>query len=155
MTVEDALRGERLRAVQLSQPRCVQSGTSLEETLAVMRSSGVGAVLVCREETLIGIFTERDVLNKVVGQRIDGRQPIDRLMTPGPRVLTLEDTLGEAVQLMTRHGYRHLPLLDGQGRRVGMIAAQDIVRYVAEHFPAEVVNLPPSLDQKFTAPEGA
>jgi len=56
---------------------------------------------------------------------------------------------------MTERGYRHIPLLDERGRRAGMIAARDVVNYVAEHFPAEVVNLPPRLDQVFKTPGGA
>ena len=155
MTVEEALRSELLRAVQASEPRFVQSGTSLAETLDIMREGGVDAVLVCRGDRLVGIFTERDVLDKLFGSDLDQSQPIDRLMTRDPKVLSLDDTLGDAIQLMTEHGYRHLPLLDEKGCRAGMIAAKDIIKYVAEHFPAEVVNLPPSLDQKFTAPEGA
>jgi CBS domain-containing protein len=154
MTVEELLRSELLRHVQLSQARCVQSGTSLDESLQVMRSGGVSALLVCQGERPIGIFTERDVLNKLLGGNVDGAQPIDRLMTPSPKTLSLDDTLGEAVHLMTEHGYRHLPLVDEHGGRAGLIAALDIMRYVAEHFPAEVVNLPPSPNQEFTAPEG-
>jgi len=155
MTIEEALRKERLGSLPVSNPASVQVGTSLEETLRVMREEGVGCVLVCEGETLVGIFTERDVLNKLFGRPVNERDPVDRFMTANPEVLTLEDTLGDAVRLMTERGYRHVPLCDRQGRRAGMIAARDIVHYVAEHFPAEVVNLPPSLHQDFVTPEGA
>ncbi len=155
MTIEEALRNERLGNLPVSNPACVQVGTSLEETLRVMREEGVGCVLVCAGERLAGIFTERDVLNKLFGRPVNPLDPVDRFMTPDAMVLTLDDTLGEAVRLMTERGYRHVPLCDRQGRRAGMIAARDIVHYVAEHFPAEVVNLPPSLHQDFMTPEGA
>ncbi len=156
MTIEEALRDERLGSLPISNSACVKLGTSLDETLRVMREAGVGCVLVCDGEKLVGIFTERDVLNKLFGARpADGGEPVDRYMTPDPTVLTLDDRLGDAVRLMTERGYRHLPLCDRHGRRAGMIAARDIVHYVAEHFPAEVVNLPPRLHQKFTTPEGA
>ena len=155
MTIQEALREERLKALPLSHPACVAPGTSLRETLQVMREGQVGCVLICEGERLTGIFTERDVLNKTFGAGVDPGMPIERFMTREPQVLSLDDTLGDAVRLMTEHGYRHLPLVDGHGRRAGLIAARDIVHYIAEHFPAEVVNLPPALHQTFVTPEGA
>lgn len=154
MTIEQALRDARLGSLSLSDPACVQRGTSLKVTLRVMRENGVGCVLVCDGERLVGIFTERDVLNKLIGSGISESEPVDRFMTPDPASLRRTDCLGDAVRMMTERGYRHIPLLDERGRRAGMIAARDIVNYVAEHFPAEVVNLPPRLDQVFQTPEG-
>ncbi len=156
MTIEEALKHEHLSSLPTSYPACVNVGTSLAETLDIMREAGVGCVLVCEaDDRLVGIFTERDVLNKLFGRDVDLADRVENFMTRDPQVLTPDDTLGEAIRLMTEHGYRHVPLCDRNGRRTGMIAAQDIVHYVAEHFPAEVVNLPPRLNQKFATPEGA
>lgn len=155
MTIEHVLKTERLKSLPPSHPACVPRGTSLEETLRVMREERVGCVLVCEDDRLVGIFTERDVLNKLFGGSINPSEAVDRFMTPNPKVLRQSDSLGDAVRLMTEHGYRHIPLLDGEDRRAGLVSARDIVRYIAEHFPAEVVNLPPSLHQRFATPEGA
>ena len=155
MTIEETLRRERLGSLPLSRPTCVNASTSLEETLRVMQPEGIGAVLVCDGEKLVGIFTERDVLFKVFPGKVDLRQPIEKFMTPDPKVLSTEDTLGDAVRLMTESGYRNIPLQDEQGRRAGMITTREIIKYVAESFPEEVVNLPPHPDQPFLAPEGA
>jgi CBS domain-containing protein len=155
MTIEQVMRSERLKSLPFSNPACVPRGTSLEATLKVMREGRVGCVLVCEDDRLVGIFTERDVLNKLFGAPIDPSEAVDRFMTPDPKTLRESDRLGDAVRLMTEHGYRHIPLLDDEGRRAGLVSARDIVRYIAEHFPAEVVNLPPTLHQKFTTPEGA
>ena len=155
MTIEETLRRERLGSLPLSRPTCVHISTSLEENLRVMQPEGIGAVLVCDGEKLVGIFTERDVLFKVFPEKIDLRQPIEKFMTPDPKVLSTEDTLGDAVRLMTESGYRNIPLQDEQGRRAGMITTREIIKYVAESFPEEVVNLPPHPDQTFLAPEGA
>ena len=154
MTIEETLRRERLGALPLSRPTCVHKSTSVDETLKVMQPEGIGAVLVCDGEKLVGIFTERDVLFKLFGDKVDLKQPIEKFMTPDPKVLSTEDTLGDAVKLMTESGYRNIPLEDEQGLRAGMITTREIIKYVAEHFPAEVVNLPPP-DQTFQAPEGA
>ena len=155
MTIEEALREERLRNLPVSKPTCVLLGTDLAETLSAMKNDGVGCVLVCDGDKLAGIFTERDVLNKLFGVEVDSKQSVEKFMTPNPEVLCEDDSLGDAVRLMTEHGYRHIPLVDAEGRRAGMIAVRDIVHYVAEHFPEEVVNLPPRLHQTFNTPEGA
>ncbi|PYT38296.1 MAG: hypothetical protein DMF52_00155 [Acidobacteria bacterium] len=154
MTVEEALRDERLASLPLSAPVWVPRGTSLRETLRLMREQGVGCVLVCEDDRPVGIFTERDVLNKLIGSGVSESEAVDRFMTADPACLTPRHTLGDAVRMMTGHGYRHIPLLDERGRRSGLVAARDIVNYIAEHFPAEVVNLPPRLHQMFNTPEG-
>ncbi|HET6278821.1 MAG TPA: CBS domain-containing protein [Candidatus Polarisedimenticolia bacterium] len=155
MTIEETLRRERLGALPLSRPTCVHSSTPLGETLKAMQPGGIGAVLVCDGEELVGIFTERDVLFKLFGGKVDLKQPIEKFMTRSPKVLSTEDTLGDALRLMTQSGYRNIPLRDEQGRRAGMITTREIIKYVAEHFPAEVMNLPPHPEQTFQAPEGA
>ena len=155
MTIEEALRNERLGNLPLTAPTCVPRGATLALTLRAMRESGAGCVLICEGERVAGIFTERDVLNKIVGCRVDESEAVDRYMTRDPACLTPEHRLGDAVRLMTEHGYRHVPLLPAGGGKAGLVAARDIVHYVAEHFPAEVVNLPPRLHQVFHTPEGA
>lgn len=155
MTIEEALRRERLRALRLDTPVSVPSGTSLGESLRTMRDAGGAALLIQKDGRTIGIFTERDVLNKLFPGTVDDKLPIDRFMTPDPASLTLDATLGEAVRLMTEHGYRNVPLSDQEGKSAGLLSARDVVEYVAEHFPAEVANLPPGLNQQFATKEGA
>ena len=155
MTIEAALRRERLKALSLPEPASVPSGTSLRETLGAMRAAGSGAVLVSRGGRVAGIFTERDVLNKLFPGPVDEGQPVDGFMTSSPEALTLDATLAETVRLMTEHGYRNIPLVDAQGRIAGMVAARDIVQYIAEHFPTEVANMAPSHEQDFKTSEGA
>jgi CBS domain-containing protein len=155
MTIEEALRQERLGSLHPAASVSVAEGATLREALAAMRAAGGAAVLVCRDGRAVGIFTERDVLNKLYEGEVDDRQPIDRFMTRNPVALRLEASLGDAVRLMAEHGYRHVALEDGSGRSAGCLSAHDIVRYVAEHFPTEVANLPPGLRQDFATPEGA
>ncbi len=155
MTVEEALKRERVGSLPLQAPVRVGPATTVPQTLEKMRSEGAGCVLVCDGDRLVGIFTERDVLNKLFGKEHRSDLTIDALMTPNARCLHPDDTLAEAIRLMTERGYRHIPLVEKDGRVAGVIAANDIVHYIAEHFPVEVVNLPPELHQTFTTKEGA
>jgi CBS domain-containing protein len=76
-------------------------------------------LLVIRGEELIGIFTERDVLQRVVGQpaALDG--PIDAVMTPRPITVLPDTTAADALWLMDDHHFRNLPVVDRQGRILG------------------------------------
>ncbi len=154
MTLGEALDTERIRALRLSEPARVSPETSLTDTIRAMRTARIGCALVCEGDRVVGILTERDVLNRVVGLRVDYDAPVRKFMTREPRSLSPDDTLGKALRMMTDKGYRHVPLLDTNGRDAGMVCAKDLVEYIAEHFPAEVVNLPPRLHQVMRKREG-
>src|SRR2546426_2613784 len=109
MTVEEALRDERLASLPLSAPVWVARGTSLRETLRLMRDQGAGCVLVCEGDRPVGIFTERDVLNKLIGSGVSETEAVDRFMTRDPACLTPRPPLGDPVPRMTGTGHRTTP----------------------------------------------
>lgn len=148
------LTEERIRALRLSEPARVSPDTPLSETIKAMRLAAIGCAVVCEGRKVVGILTERDILNTVVGADVDTRLPVKEFMTSKPGTLSPTDTLAEAIRFMTAKGYRHIPLVDEQGRDAGIVCAKDIVEYIAEHFPAEVVNLPPRLHQVMRRQEG-
>ena len=109
-----------------------------------MREQHRGAVLVEEDGALVGIFTERDVM-----QRLDHSDlgwlhtTIGDVMTPRPTVIHTDDTIAEAMRRLTQGRRRHLPVVDASGRALGMLSIRDLVGYIAERFPEEFVNLPP------------
>ncbi len=155
MSVEDALREARIHELPLSPATCVAMGTRVGEVLELMKRKRAHCVLVCEGERLRGIFTERDVVMKVLGLPVDWEAPIESFMTSSPVTLRPEDRIWEAMRLMDEGGYRHIPLVVEGERVVGVVSVQDIVDFLAEHFPTEVFNLPPRSDQVFAAPDGA
>jgi CBS domain-containing protein len=76
-------------------------------------------------------------------------------MTTEPRTLDLDQTIRDAVELMQTGRYRNVPLVDRAGRLVGVVRQNDIIKYLAESFPEELLNLPPRPHQRMKAPEGA
>lgn len=126
----------------------------LSETLQAMRAAAIGCALVCEGRRVIGMLTERDVLNKIVGAPVDLGAPVRDFMTPDPGTLRPEDTLADAIHFMTDKGFRHVPLVDAEGLDAGIVCAKDLIEYIADHFPAEVVNLPPRLHQVMRKREG-
>ena len=75
-------------------------------------------------------------------------------MTTDPEHIRRGDRLSTAVRLMRRRGYRHLPVVDDDGQILGCVRHEDIVSYLAEVYPAEVLNLPPNPGQVILTREG-
>jgi CBS domain-containing protein len=135
--------------------RVVERGQSVREAVEAIKSKRLGCVLVCDQGQLAGIFTERDLLNKVLGKSINYDSPVDEFMPPDPERLRLDDSVEDAMQLMREGDYRNIPLVDGDGKTAGVVTVRDLIRYLDENFPKEALNLPPNSDQHLARPEGA
>jgi len=103
------------------------SSATLRAAAICMSERQVGAVLVTRDGALEGIFTERDLLHRVVAP---GRDPngthLVEVMTKNPDTIEADDYAIEALSRMSERGYRHLPVLD-QGRLVGIVSRRDFL----------------------------
>jgi CBS domain-containing protein len=149
------LRSELVRVLARPQPRSISAGTPLADAFAAMREGRGEAVMICDGQRLRGILTERDVLRRVLGHDVDPGRPVDEFMTADPDTLRPDATLLQAMQMMERGGYRNLPLVDEEGNLVGLLRQQDLLEYIAEAFPQEILNLPPRPHQLMEEPEGA
>jgi CBS domain-containing protein len=108
-----------------------------------MLGRGIGAVLVLRGGQAVGIFTERDVLKRVVSEGADQRQPVASVMTPDPECLDLDDGVAFALNRMIVGGFRHVPILDAEGRPLAVLSLREVVAFIVASLPAHVLNLPP------------
>ncbi len=137
------LKIESVSRLQPTPPRQVQATQTVAEAVALMRQEEVGCLLVCNGPTLVGIFTERDLMRQVLAARASLDRPVSDFMTPNPVGVRLKDPIGLAVRRMEEGGYRHLPVVDELGRPVGVLSVKRIVHYLAEHFPGTVYNQHP------------
>ena len=108
-----------IRRLAPLKPLIATPATTIWECIRIMREGRHGSVLVVERsagEHLVGIFTERDVLNRVAGRRLDlERVPVSRVMTRDPKTLREDDTLAFALHRMAVGSYRHIPILsDGR-----------------------------------------
>ena len=145
---EIALRDEDLekpiRLLGLRSPVVVNAGTTLHGAIQTMLARRFGCVLVVKSGKVAGIFTERDVLMKVAGQDVDLKAAkIDDFMTPNPASKSMDDTLLSALQLMHEGGYRHLAIVDEAQHPQAVLSVKDIINYIVQFFPQDVLNLPP------------
>ncbi len=99
---------------------------TVRDATRVMAERHIGAVLVAVDGRLQGIFTERDVLARVVAAGLDPDDTaLGGVMTPNPDTVGPNDTALEALRRMSERGYRHLPVVDGN-QLVGIVSIRDL-----------------------------
>ena len=137
------LKVESVCRLRPTPPRSIAPDRPVLEAIALMQTHHVGCLLVCQGERLVGIFTERDLLRRVLGPGKSLGAPVGLFMTPDPVTVGPKEPINVALKHMNEGGYRHLPVVDVAGRPVGVLSVKRIVHYLAEHFPATIYNLPP------------
>ena len=129
-----------LRIVDVMESRkLVKAGGDLTvgKAARLMARKHVGALLVVEDGALAGIFTERDVLFRVVAQRLDPEKTLVReVMTRDPRTVAPKDSFGHALVLMREGGFRHLPVVQ-DGMPVGIVSNRSALDPDLEEFRVE------------------
>jgi len=148
------LKIESVSRLHPSPPWHVRPDQTVAEALDLMRSKAQGCVLVCEHKQLVGIFTERDLIRRVLAPRRPLSTPVSECMTPDPVAVHPTETIGAAIRHMEEGGYRHLPVVV-DGEAVGMLSVKRIVHYLVEHFPGTIYNLPPEPNAVQQEREGA
>ncbi len=116
----------RVGDVMTRNPIAVTPRTSVLEAARLMRELGVSALPVVDEERLVGIITERDLVWKVIAEERPTSIPVSDIMTRNLVVIREAEALSQALYLMSRFNIRHLPVVDEQGRLIGILSLRDI-----------------------------
>jgi CBS domain-containing protein len=144
-SIRGALLDDTLAVLTPPEPVCVPENTTVHaavESMVARRQAGVLVVDV--HGKLVGIFTERDVLMRVVGRNLDpNRTTVGTVMTRNPEALKIRDRVAHALHCMSVAGYRTVPIVDEAGRPTGVITATHLIHWLAELFPEAVLNMPP------------
>ena len=127
--------------------RLRETATVTEASHRMVKARQAAVLIVDAGGRLQGIFTERDLLTRVIGRGLDPKATaLSAVMTPNPEVLSLSDRVAYAVHCMSVAGYRTVPLVDVNHKPVGIVTVSDVIRWLATLFPATVLNLPPGGD---------
>lgn len=145
---------ETVGHMDLPMPLCVEPSVSVRDVFGKLKQTRRGSVSVCRDGKLVGIFTERDALTLMATDG-DIDVPVESVMSHEPASILASDTIRSAIETMSAGGYRRLPVLDGEGRPVGLLKVSAILHYLVQHFPSYVYNLPPRPKQAVQQREGA
>src|SRR5262245_54991523 len=113
---------------------------TVREVVKAMHKRRIGAVLVLEDGKLAGIFTERDVLNRVVAaDRDPDTTTLADVMTRNPDTVKSSDAVTLALELMNSRGYRHLPVVDGGTTIAGIVSIRDLYRSVKEQMDSDIL----------------
>ncbi|MCF8207881.1 MAG: CBS domain-containing protein [Rhodoferax sp.] len=111
--------------------------TTVFEAAKMMEQKKVSAVLVVANESLVGIFTERDAVFRVIAQGRDvSTTPLGEVMTPSPMTVDPEKTFGFALLMMHENGFRHVPVI-ANGKPVGIVSSRSALDPDMEEFVSE------------------
>lgn len=143
-TIEEMLKETKI--YQILRPNLWHSLPSItvREAIEIMQRAKAGYLVIADEHMkILGMFTERDVLMKVLKKGVSLDDKVEKHMKKGVRSLSKSDTVGAAINLMNEDSVRHVPLVDEYGQLTGVLSIRTIVTFLAELFPTEIFNLPP------------
>lgn len=136
-------------------PLCVERGQAVDHVARRMNEAHSGSALVVEAGSVVGIFTERDLLARVVAEGRDPHQTrVGDVMTAAPDRLPASATLAQALRFLAQGHYRHAPLIDDAGVPVGMLSTGLVIGFVSETFPKEILNAPPNAAEPVLEEEG-
>jgi CBS domain-containing protein len=138
---------EPFEVIPVQRPITLSPNSTVTEAMRAMQRDHRGCVLVTDDGTpnskLTGIFTERDVLFRIVDKgRNPAALPIGEVMSPDPETLSLKATVAYVLNKMAVGGFRHVPVVDDEHRPACVISVTDVVQFLVDAFPREVLNLP-------------
>jgi CBS domain-containing protein len=125
----------------------LEPGATIVEAARMMAYLRIGALMVVEGETLVGIFSERDALTRVLAKELDpAATTLADVMTRDPITISPDATVQQALDIMAAKGFRHLPVLDG-ARIVAIVSIRDLYRSVKDQMESDILLLAETLLQ--------
>ncbi|OGW87142.1 MAG: hypothetical protein A3C35_03120 [Omnitrophica bacterium RIFCSPHIGHO2_02_FULL_46_11] len=153
-SVEAVLKAKKI--FEITNPKLIQAPPeiSIKAAIKLLQENKAGYIVVAQNKKVVGIFTETDVVQRILDKNIDWEKPISEFMTKDALVLKPTDLVGSAIDLMGEKRFYHIPLVDDQGELVNVLSVRTLIRFLAEFYPQEVYNLPPDPNQVMETQEG-
>jgi CBS domain-containing protein len=155
MNLRHSLHTDTVKHVDLSFYIEVEKDNNVGQVIEKMQASQRKCALVMHQGKLVGIFTAHDIARRVIDQPAVAVQPVEEIMTVDPLTLNSDIKLIEAIQFMSDKPHRYMPIVDTEGRVLGTLTHYAIIKYMSDHFPEEIYNLPPTPDHFASARDGA
>lgn len=131
--IERALHNERVERIQAKPFTTVDRDLSVREVVSLMHHKNIACVMIEDQGELVGIFSDRDIMNKVALEWDEmNSQPVSTVMNPNPVFVRESSSAAAALSVVAVSGYRHVPVLGDDNRIAGMITPQRINRFLRE-----------------------
>jgi len=132
--VEQALHDELVSTLQTQPHFCVSADTSVRDTMKLMVGRQIACVLVEEGEKLVGVFGDRDVLDKVALEYDDViDRPVREVMSTNPVLVLEDDSAAKVLSVMAVSGYRHVPVTTPEGKTIGIVSPQRMGHFLIRH----------------------
>lgn len=142
--IEEILKETKIYQILRPKLVTVVPETPLREALDRMRREKAGYIVVADAHLkVVGMFTEREVLMNVLKKGVSLDEPVSKYMRKDVHTLSKSASIQDAIDAMFEFNIRHVPLVDEFGQMNGVLSIRTIATFLAELFPAEVLNLPP------------
>lgn len=155
MSLETDLQDISVTALEIRNWLGIARDTTVEDAVRKMRDERTYCALILEEGRLVGIFTDTDVLNKVLGHPENWKKPVAEVMTAQPQTVSNTSTAAEALNLLNTHTFRNLPVVDSAGQVVGNVGQESFIRYLSDRFHMHVYNQPPEFGRYAKTRHGA
>jgi CBS domain-containing protein len=153
--LESVLVSERITDAVSNPPLILEADANVAQAIRLMQKESRGCVLLVNGGKLTGIFTERDVLLKIAGHPIDMEQAkVSDYMTREPVALPADSSAAFALNRMVVEGFRHIPLVDDEGRPTAVVSMRELIEYLTDFFRKDILTLPPEPRTAFRSREG-
>jgi CBS domain-containing protein len=131
---------------------------AIRDVIDDLAAANQGCALICDSPEsdsprLVGVFTERDVL-QLMASGADLDQPVSEVMVT-PVTVSASESMASAMKKMTSGGFRQLPVVDENAKPLGILKVSCILHYFVQHFPSTIYTLPPDPDRVPPTREGA
>jgi CBS domain-containing protein len=130
---EESCMGQVYDIVKDRRVYSIEADSTVLEAARFMMEHSIGALPVLRDGNVVGIFSERDIMNRVVALgRMPGTTKVSEVMTANPKAISVDETIENCLFLMREFGFRHLPITEGKQLK-GLVSLRDILlRYVSQ-----------------------
>jgi len=130
----ESISNHAVSVLNPARPLVVEPTVALRDAVQHMAGASIGCLLVVESGSLIGIITERDVLNKISDDASNLDVDVREFMTPDPITIRSQDSIAYALHAMVLGGYRHMPIVDENSTPAGIISVRDILRFLCIRF---------------------
>ena len=153
--VRESFETDPISALGLQPAVSIGTDASVGAALSAIQKRGQGYVLVVENGRPRGIMTEREVLMKIVARDVKYEGNVMDFVSRISVTLTETQPIARAVKMMIAEGVENIPIVDAEGKATAVLRTLDVIHFLAEAFPEQVLNLPPRPDQILPKPEGA
>jgi len=152
--VKGTFQTDPISALGLPAPVSVGVNASVGAALAAVQKHGMGYVLIVDDGRPRGIMSEREVLMKIVARDVKYDTNVMEYVSRIPVTLTNKENIARAIKIMIAEGVENIPIVDAAGKAIAVLRTRDVIHFLSEAFPEQLLNLPPKPNQTLPRPEG-